>query len=252
MAELHKALECLRPKEFSNVPTGNLKTFLPDILSNAELIANSVPPPPNGTPYESAQRTRTSPQPAANAADLTKSDARRPPPAKEHEALQKAWGKAVKLGAQQAATGMSVYKMAGHDRHGAWFARSSVHEGLGFAKWKRMMQREFPESLEVQGGPGEGNIRGIGGDQRLEDMTVDGVGNLQGENAKWQLLRRCTDGNSLPAFCTVPRPDVTTGVHHAAHHVRERSQRRLQDRLYGTTTLDGCFDTCHTPGRSAA
>ncbi|KAF1925505.1 uncharacterized protein M421DRAFT_69691 [Didymella exigua CBS 183.55] len=179
MAELHKALECLRPKDFSDVPTDNLKSFLPGILANAELIANSVPPPPNGTPYESAQRTRTSPQPAANAADLTKSEVRRPPPAKDHEALQKSWGKPVKLSAQQTATGMSVYKMAGHDRHGAWFARSSVHEGLGFSKWKRMMQREFPESLEVQGGPGEGNIRGIGGDQRLEDLTVDGVGNLQ-------------------------------------------------------------------------
>lgn len=180
MAELHKALECLRPKEFSDVPTDNLKSFLPEILANAELIANSVPPPPNGTPYESAQRTRTSPQPAVNAADLTKSEVRRPPPAKEHEALQKAWGKPVKLGAKENATGMSVYKMAGHDRHGAWFSRTSVHEGLGFTKWKRMMQREFPESLEVQGGPGEGNIRGIGGDQRLEDLTVDGVGNLQG------------------------------------------------------------------------
>ncbi|KZM24832.1 uncharacterized protein EKO05_0003481 [Ascochyta rabiei] len=179
MAELHKALECLRPKEFSDVPTDNLKSFLPEILSNAELIANSVPPPPNGTPYESAQRTRTSPQPAANAADLTKSEVRRPPPAKEHEALQKLWGKPVKLGGKEAAAGMSVYKMAGHDRHGAWFSRTSVHEGLGFAKWKRMMQREFPESLEVRGGPGEGNIRGIGGDQRLEDMTVEGIGNLQ-------------------------------------------------------------------------
>ena len=180
MAELHKALECLRPKDFSDVPTDNLKGFLPEILSNAELIANSVPPPPNGTPYESAQRTRTAPQPAINAADLTISNVRRPPPAKEHEALQKSWGKPVKLGQKEAATGMGVYKMAGHDRHGAWFARSSVHEGLGFSKWKRMMQREFPESLEVQGGPGEGNIRGIGGDQRLEDISVDGIGNLQG------------------------------------------------------------------------
>ncbi|KAH6633151.1 hypothetical protein C7974DRAFT_165766 [Boeremia exigua] len=179
MAELHKALECLRPKDFSDVPTDDLTSFLPEILANAELIANSVPPPPNGTPYESAQRTRTIPQPAISAADLTKSEVRRPPPAKEHEVLQKAWGKPVKLGAKENATGMSVFKMAGHDRHGAWFSRTSVHEGLGFSKWKRMMQREFPESLEVQGGPGEGNIRGIGGDQRLEDMTIAGIGNLQ-------------------------------------------------------------------------
>jgi hypothetical protein len=116
---------------------------------------------------------------------------RRPPPAKEHEKLYKSWGKALKLGANETATGMSVYKMAGNDRHGAWFSRSSVHEGLGFAKWKRAMLREFPESLEVQGGPGEGNVRGIGGDQRLEDIKVDGVGQLQGTRRdKSQLMSR--------------------------------------------------------------
>jgi len=182
MAELHEALACLRPKEFSDVPTDDLKTFLPEILSNAELIANSVPPPPNGTPYETSKRTRTSAQPATNAADLTISDVRRPPPGKAHEQLQKSWGKPVKLGAKEAATGMSVFKMAGHDRHGAWFARTGVHEGLGFSKWEAAMKREFPESLEVQGGPGEGNIRGIGGDQRLEDITVEGMGQMQGKN----------------------------------------------------------------------
>jgi hypothetical protein len=180
MAQLHEALACLRPKEFSDIPTDDLNTYLPDILAKAELIANSVPPPPNGTPYASSKRTRTNPQPAINGADLTISEARRPPPAKAHEDLQKAWGKPVKLAAKELATGMSVFKMAGHDRHGAWFARTGVHEGLGFAKWKRAMLREFPESLEVQGGPGEGNIRGIGGDRRLEDITVDGIGKLEG------------------------------------------------------------------------
>ncbi|KAI4655097.1 uncharacterized protein J4E79_008162 [Alternaria viburni] len=179
MSELHEALACLRPKEFSDVPTDNLSTFLSEILAKAEVIANSVPPPPNGTPYESSQRTRTEQEPATGSKDLTISQVRRPPPAPEHEELQKSWGKPVKLGNNDAATGMSVYKMAGKDRHGAWFSRSSVHEGLGFEKWKRAMKREFPESLEVQGGPGEGNIRGIGGDQRLEDMTVNGVGQLQ-------------------------------------------------------------------------
>jgi hypothetical protein len=180
MAELHKALECLRPKDFSDIPTDDLKPFLTEILANAQLIANSVPAPPNGTPYESAQRSRTSPHPAINAADLTVSSVRRPPLATEHEELHKAWGKPLKMGKQEAATGMSVFKMAGHDRHGAWFSRNSVHEGLGFDKWKHAMMKEFPESLEVQGGPGEGNIRGIGGDQRLEDMAVDGVGKLEG------------------------------------------------------------------------
>lgn len=180
MSELHSALECLRPKDFSEIPVDSLESFLPVILSNAELIANSVPPPPNGTPYESSRRTRETSEPAVSAADLTTSEVRRPPPAKQHEELQKSWGKPVKLGNKESATGMSVFKMAGHDRHGAWFARTSIHEGLGFAKWKRAMLREFPESLEVQGGPGEGNIRGIGGDQRLEDIVVEGIGKLEG------------------------------------------------------------------------
>lgn len=181
MAELHEALACLRPKDFGDVPTDSLESFLPDILAKAELIANSVPPPLNGTPHASAQRTRTIPQPAVNAEDLTISEVRRPPPGKDQQALQKLWGKPLKLGAKETATGMNVFKMAGHDRHGAWFARSGVTEGLGFDKWKRAMLREFPESLEVQGGPGEGNVRGIGGDQRLEELSVDGVGKLEGK-----------------------------------------------------------------------
>ncbi|KAF2449988.1 hypothetical protein P171DRAFT_428099 [Karstenula rhodostoma CBS 690.94] len=178
MTELHQALECLRPKDFTDIPVNNLKTFLPDIFAKAELIANSVPPPPNGTPYESSQRSRSDANCARSAAELTVSKARRPPHP-EQEALHKAWGKPVKLGAKEAATGISVFKMAGHDRHGAWFARTSVHEGLGFAKWKKAMMREFPASLEVQGGPGEGNVRGIGGDQRLEDINVEGIGKLE-------------------------------------------------------------------------
>lgn len=178
MAELHKALECLRPKDFADIPVNDLNTFLPDIFAKAELIANSVPPPPNGTPYESSQRSRSDANCARSAAELTISKARRPLHP-EQEALHKAWGKPLKLGAKETATGISVFKMAGHDRHGAWFARTSVHEGLGFAKWKKAMMREFPESLEVQGGPGQGNIRGIGGDQRLEDINVKGIGKLE-------------------------------------------------------------------------
>ncbi|KAJ4304764.1 hypothetical protein N0V90_000292 [Kalmusia sp. IMI 367209] len=178
MAELHQALECLRLKDFADVPTDSLSTFLPEIFAKAELIANSVPPPPNGTPYESSSRARNDANGAKCAADLTVSKARRPPH-RDTEALQKAWGKPMKLGAKETATGISVFKMAGHDRHGAWFARTSVHEGLGFAKWKKAMMREFPASLEVQGGPGEGNVRGIGGDQRLEDIDVEGIGKLE-------------------------------------------------------------------------
>jgi hypothetical protein len=230
MSELHEALACLRPKEFSDVPTDNLKTFLPEILSNAEIIANSVPPPPDGTPYESSKRTRTSPEPATNAADLTISEVRRPLPAEVHEKLQKSWGKPVKLGAKEVATGMRVFKMAGNDRHGAWFARTSVHEGLGFAKWKEAMQKEFPESLEVQGGPGEGNVRGIGGDQRLEQITVDGLGKLEGTSLGSEGRdRHGTNSRSVPTFRTIPGTDLSTRVYHTTHHLRQLPQRRIEN-----------------------
>ncbi|KAK6410461.1 hypothetical protein LTR95_018204, partial [Oleoguttula sp. CCFEE 5521] len=46
-------------------------------------------------------------------------------------------------------------------------------------KFKRGMVREFPESLKVQGGPGEGNVRGIGGDQKLEMKEIEGVGKAE-------------------------------------------------------------------------
>ena len=182
MSELHKALEYLRPKDYSDVPLDNLSTYLTDLFAKAELIANSVPPPPNGTPYEAAQRSRKDANGALCAADLTVSEVRRPEPVSEEQiALQKGWGKPLKLSAKEAQTGISVFKMAGHDRHGAWFARTSVHEGLGFAKWKRAMMREFPESLETAGGPGVGSVRGIGGDRRLEDVEVEGVGKMEGK-----------------------------------------------------------------------
>ena len=182
MSELHEALKLLQPRDFSEVPTSDLQPFLQELLSKCELIANSVPPPPGGTPFSSAQLTRPKDNsPATCLDDLTISQARRPPSLPEQEALQNSWGKPVKLSKQDAALGITVFKMAGHDRHGAWFARSSVHEGLGFEKWKRAMMREFPESLEVEGGPGEGNVRGIGGDRRVEEIEVKGLGKLEGE-----------------------------------------------------------------------
>lgn len=76
---------------------------------------------------------------------------------------------------------MAVFKLAGKDGKGAWFARRSVHEGMGFKKWVMGLQNEFPESLEVQGAPGEGNIRGIGGERMVERIEVDGVGTIEGE-----------------------------------------------------------------------
>jgi hypothetical protein len=184
MSKVHKALEALHPREWADIPKGDdLKPFLQQTFQEAELIISSIPQPAGGSPFDTCRPAShlTHANAANSASDIHLSSARVPDPNVEDlETLQKGWGKPVKIGAKDNPLGMSVWKMAGHDRHGAWFARRSVHEGLGFTKWKRAMQREFAQSLAVDGGPGEGSVRGIGADRRLEREVVDGTGQLDG------------------------------------------------------------------------
>jgi Protein of unknown function (DUF3074) len=177
--KLYSALEVLRPKDFLDIPLDDLATYLPEIFSKAELIANSVPPPANEKYSSDASLTLTSPNVASCASEMVHSSVLPPRPDSEYEALWKHWGKPVKVAQSSNPLGISVYKMAGHDRHGAWFARRSVHEGLGFVRWKHAMQREFPESLAVTGGPGAGSVRGIGADRRVERRVVPGAGRME-------------------------------------------------------------------------
>ncbi|OJD36205.1 reticulocyte-binding protein 2 protein [Diplodia corticola] len=177
-AQLHDALSCLRPKDFaSDVPLDDLQPWMRGILANGETIVNSVPQVPGGTDFLSSERKRSDVNGAHNASEMTVSDARSPPLDPSFEPLQQVWGKPIK--ASNNPQGISVYKLAGADRYGSWFARRSVHEGLGFSKWKRALQQEFAESLAVEGGPGVGSIRGIGGDKRLERQVVEGLGKLE-------------------------------------------------------------------------
>jgi hypothetical protein len=180
MSELHSALEVLQPRDWNDIPASDLDPFLSEVFAQSELIVNSVPPPPGGCDYLSSSRTLNTVNGASKAAEVIHSDARPQPPPEGIVKLQKSWGKPLKINAKDNPLGITMYKMAGHDRHGAWFARRSVHEGLGFTKWKKAMQREFPESLSVQGGPGEGSVRGIGADRRLEHEVKE-AGKLEGE-----------------------------------------------------------------------
>ncbi|KAE9978859.1 hypothetical protein BLS_000235 [Venturia inaequalis] len=179
MSKLHDALSSLSPTDWDSVPRDDtLPRFLKQTFSDAELICNSIPSPPGGTDFLSS-----APHPsvgnASSAAEIIHSDARAAPPAPDHASLQKSWGKPLKIAVKDNPLGITMYKMAGNDRHGAWFARRSVHEGLGFTKWKRAMQKEFGQSLAINGGPGEGSVRGIGADRRLEQKVVEGVGSLE-------------------------------------------------------------------------
>jgi hypothetical protein len=177
MAELHEALQRLSPLEWSDVPTDNLAQFLKDAFIAGELICNSVPPIPNGTPFNESKPEHDTPNTASSHKDMHASTVLSTSTDEEHEKLQKGWGKPYKM--KDNSLQVQIYKMAAKDRHGAWFARKSVHEGLGFDKMKRAMMREFPHSMSVKGGPGAGAVRGIAADRRLERKDVDGVGKLE-------------------------------------------------------------------------
>jgi hypothetical protein len=182
MAALHEALKILGPADFSDTPLDNLKPFLANAFSNGHLIVDSVPipAPSDDSVLEGRSRANTTSSTASSASEISLSSARSSPPPSDVEALQKEW-KPVKLNPKENPLGMNVYKLAAKDGKGSWFARRSVHEGLGFTKWKKGLEREFPETMKVQGGPGEGNIRGIGGERRVEFRTVEGMGKMEGK-----------------------------------------------------------------------
>ena len=177
MADLHDALKSLSPIQWADVPLDNLPEFLQDTFAASELICNSVPQPLNGTPFQASKPHHKKPNSARSAKDMHASATRAQQTCQAHEDLQKHWGKPYKI--KDNPLEVQIYKMAGSDRHGAWFARRSVHEGLGFARFKSAMQREFPHSMAVEGGPGAGAVRGIGVDRRLEEREVDRVGKLE-------------------------------------------------------------------------
>lgn len=209
MPPLHEALATLGPIDYATVPLDSegLRQYVQEHLSAARLLVDSVPPPPapgNGNGRGRASTVGGVTAPAATGASpsgaSTKSNisasavlpdlsapkvvasAAKPEPASPaSEALQSEWGKPVKIAAKDNPLNIPVYKLSARDGRGAWFARRSVHEGLSFSRWKDAIQREFPTSLAVQGQPGEGNVRGIGADQVLEEVDVPGLARLDGK-----------------------------------------------------------------------
>lgn len=180
MAHFKTALSSLAPIPYDDIPPENeLPQFIKDSFAHAELILNSIPAPttPPTTTFE--------PKPANSAsnADETYCDpAQVPVPAYERDPDGvKGWGKPYKMSAKDNPLGVQVYKMAAHDRHGAWFSRRSVHQGLGFEKWRKAASHEFLESLKVQEGPGSGSVRGVGADRRVEKLKGPHGSTLEGE-----------------------------------------------------------------------
>ena len=180
MASLQSALHALAPLNFNDVPksTRELDHYLAELYSESQTIVESIPIADPGD-VQPRPRAQTTGSIASNASEMSTSSARSEPPPSHLAALQKDWGKPLKLKPAENVLGISVYKTSGKDGRGAWFARRSVHEGLGFARFKAAFEKEFSTSLAVQGAPGEGNIRGIGAETRVEQIDVPNRGRME-------------------------------------------------------------------------
>ncbi|KAK5707941.1 hypothetical protein LTR97_000480 [Elasticomyces elasticus] len=218
---LHDALKTLNPIPWAEVPLDSLPDYLTSCFAAGELIVNSVPPPANGEPFHAASPHHARPNAAKSAKDMHISLARPSPAHESHEALQKHWGKPYKFSTNP--HGVALYKMAGHDRHGAWFARRSVHEGIGFSKFRKAMLREFPQTLTVQGGPGAGAIRGLAADSRLEDIDVEGVGRLEVYQLSGQMPKPVTPREFVQLLMNCP--DTMTDK--SASHIEGEDGRHV-------------------------
>ncbi|QPH02013.1 hypothetical protein C2857_006218 [Epichloe festucae Fl1] len=177
MASHHEPLKALAPIDWNDVPQDALKTFINDIFSQAQVVLDSVPSA--AKPAATTGRARAKTDSAVVYNDMRTSSLPQHPPATADLSaqLQKEW-KEVKTNPKDNPLGINVYKLAGKDGKGAWFARQSVHKGLSFEQWKTGLQREFAESMKVQGSPGSGNIRGIGADRNVEHHQVKDAGHL--------------------------------------------------------------------------
>ncbi|KAK6363574.1 hypothetical protein TWF730_001000 [Orbilia blumenaviensis] len=218
--DLHQALQSLSPIDESSIPTdqSTLQLFLESTFTDAAYVVDTLPIPPvapgllnklslpttsnsnsnsstpsvsnstTGTPVGGRSRSTT-----VNSTGSYNSSKRltitpssfRPKEPERPSVFTKDW-KEVKPGGSNPHD-IKVYKLSAKDGGGAWFARRSVHEGIGFKRFRRGLRREFEESLERRMGvgreSGEGmvipaGVRGIGAEKRLERRVVRGVGRV--------------------------------------------------------------------------
>ncbi|KAJ8120732.1 hypothetical protein O1611_g10290 [Lasiodiplodia mahajangana] len=167
-----EALKALGPVDWESFSREDPKTLMTDIFRDARDLISSIPASSkveSQIPSRAQDAIGTDIPPALTQAAECSNEARE---------LRKEW-KEVRINPRENPLDLSIYKLAAKDGRGAWFARRSVHEGLSFRKWKIGMEREFPESLKVQGRPGDGKIRGLGADKCVANQTVDGCGRIQ-------------------------------------------------------------------------
>ncbi|KAI0115081.1 hypothetical protein F4814DRAFT_459931 [Daldinia grandis] len=171
MSSAHEAFKALGPINWEDIPQDQLDTFLKDAFVDAQCIIDSIPVSSSSLQHMGLPRSATD----TNLPSLPNRDSNLSDRAAQ---LRKEW-KECKVNPRENPLGLDVYKLAAKDGKGAWFARRSVHDGFAFEKWKLGLEKEFDESLKVEGGPGAGSIRGIGADRKIVSQPIEGIGKMR-------------------------------------------------------------------------
>ncbi|KAF8421197.1 hypothetical protein EV426DRAFT_718846, partial [Tirmania nivea] len=154
---LYCSLAIISPQDYSHLPKSpsELTPFLTTTIEAAQRAVSSIPAHPSA-------RSATP----------------------ESHDINKLY-KSVKLPTPQPPPGdMKLWKLSAKDGKGVWFARRSVHKGIGFERLKRGLDVEFAlgehglEGTEKQEVPGGGvdSVRGIGCVERVGGKVVEGSG----------------------------------------------------------------------------
>lgn len=176
----HEPLKALGPIDWTAVAGDDLKHFLNTTFLHAQTVVDSIPA---ATKPQQAGRARShtdssvvfDPTSRHHTNTSASADASTAAAAAHAAQLQKEW-KEVKITPRDNPYNMAVYKLAGKDGRGAWFARRSMHEGMSFEKFRLGLETEFGHTLQHTTGPGTGNVRGIGAERKAEHLECDGVG----------------------------------------------------------------------------
>lgn len=175
MANLHDALQCLKPTAWNSVPQSpdELRKYVRDIFLHGRLVAESLPDPPSyETEGHNEPDSQSTPHVIPSSARVGETDP-------DITNLQKQWGKPIKMGGpKDNPLGLHVWKLSAHDGGGSWFGRRSVHEGMPFTRWQEKMSSEYDETLKVnlkkieKGQTPDKSIRGIGAERKVEVVEV--------------------------------------------------------------------------------
>lgn len=179
MGNSHGPLTALGPVNWEELPHDSLSPYLQDIFDQVLTIIESIPSNASlSSASEPVGRSRAKTESSANAQRLPTRPTSQTA-IDTAEQLRKDW-KEVKVSPKDNPLGINVFKLSAKDGRGAWFARQSIHEELTFDQWKHGLQKEFEETMKVQGNPGDGSIRGIGADKSVEHSTVENTGDING------------------------------------------------------------------------